>query len=67
MALTIDRLTDRARQDQVESLEREYFDWVNSELGSEFGIAQHRHHDRERPGRARDLSAAGRCRAARER
>jgi len=39
MALTIDRLTDRARQDQVESLEREYFDWVNSELGSEFGIA----------------------------
>jgi len=39
MALTIDRLTDRARQNQVASLEREYFDWVNSELGSQFGIA----------------------------
>ncbi len=39
MTITIDRLTDRARQDQVESLEREYFHWVNSELGSEFGIA----------------------------
>ncbi len=39
MALTIDRLTDRARQDQVESLEREYFDWVNSEFGSDLGIA----------------------------
>lgn len=27
MALTIDRLTDRARQGEVEPLEREYFDW----------------------------------------
>jgi len=39
VALVIDRLADRARQGQVESLEQEYFAWVNAELGSEFGIA----------------------------
>lgn len=39
MSPAVQRITDHASHRQVEELETEYFTWVNSELGNEFGIS----------------------------